>query len=445
MVFNKFYIRLLLSLILTCIIGAFAFWSFTNSNLIISRYIILVCWVLSVALFFRFIYKTTNIIKDFTYKIKEDDFISLPDSKNAFGKEFNNILRYLNTKIKTIKIEKEEQFHLFETAVNQSGSGIIVFDQDGNIQLLNHSALDLFALSKLKNIHELKSANNDLPSKFINTKANSFLINIQVNNELFKLSVHLNQFILKGEKLKVASIQNISNELDREELEAWKKLMHVLVHEIMNSVTPMKTLTYSLYNIYEQNDKAINLKDLEIQDIEDTYDGLKALNKRVQGLMQFVNSYRKLYKIPEAVFNNFYLSEITEEIQVLFKTELNEKNVDFKINGSRELKLFADKSLLTQVLINLIKNALEAFENIEKPQIEINVSENKNKQIISISDNGIGIKNEILKDIFVPFFTTKNKGTGIGLYYSKLIILMHKGTLRVSSEPDKGSTFTIHL
>ena len=445
MVFNKFYIRLLISLILSCILGAFAFWSFANNNLILSRYIILFAWIISVILLFRFIYKTTSIIKHFIYKVKEDDFISLPESKNAFGKEFNNLLYYLSNKIKTIKIEKEEQFHLFKTAVNQSGSGIIVFDNAGNIQLLNHSVLKLFALSGLKNIDELKSANPELPEKFNHTNENTFLINIQVNSELQKLTVHINHFVLRGKALKVASIQNISNELDREELEAWKKLMHVLVHEIMNSVTPMKTLTYSLYNLYQQNDNPKSLNEIETQDIEDTFQGLKALNKRVQGLMQFVESYRKLYKIPEPVFTNFSFSEIIEELQALYKDELQEKKINLSLSGNKNLKLFADKSLITQVIINLVKNAIEAFENTTQPEIKITLSENQNKKTISITDNGTGINSGILKDIFIPFFTTKTNGTGIGLYYSKLIILMHKGTLRASSVFGEGSTFTIQL
>ena len=292
---------------------------------------------------------------------------------------------------------------------------------------------------------ELKSANPELPKKFNHTNENTFLINIQVNNELQKITVHINHFILGGTALKVASIQNISNELDREELEAWKKLMHVLVHEIMNSVTPMKTLTYSLYNLYQQDDNPKSLNEIETQDIEDTFQGLKALNKRVQGLMQFVESYRKLYKIPEPVFTNFSFSEITEELQALYKEELQEKKINLCLSGNKNLKLFADKSLITQVIINLVKNAIEAFENTSQPEIKITLSESQNKQTISISDNGIGINSEILKDIFIPFFTTKTNGTGIGLYYSKLIILMHKGTLRVNSIFEKGSTFTIQL
>jgi nitrogen fixation/metabolism regulation signal transduction histidine kinase len=400
---------------------------------------------MSVILLFRFIYKTTSIIKDFTYKIKEDDFIFLPDSKNVFGKEFNKLLYYLNNKIKTIKIEKEEQFHLFKTAVNQSGSGIIVFDNEGEIELQNEAFASLFAVNDIKNIVELKPANPELSDKFKNSKEFSFLINIRANNELHKLSVHLNHFVLRGKNLKVASIQNISDDLDREELEAWKKLMHVLIHEIMNSVTPMKTLTYSLYNIYQNNEKPKKLDELNPQDIDDSFQGLKALSKRVQGLMQFVESYRKLYKIPDPVFVNFLFSEVIEELEILFKDEIQRQKIDFKIEGDQNFKLFADKSLITQVIINLLKNAIESFKNKANPKITIRLSENKNKQTISIEDNGKGINSDLLKDIFVPFFTTKKDGTGIGLYYSKLIVLMHKGTLKVSSVPEKGSVFTIQL
>ncbi len=445
MVFNKFYFRLLLNLILSCILGAFAFWSFTNADLLISRYILFLTWILSVFILFRFLYKTTHIIKNFTFKLKEDDYISLPESKNAFGKEFNNILRYLNNKIKTIKIEKEEQFHLFKTAVNQSGSGIIVFNSTGKIELINQAAQNIFKVINLENIHKLKESNPELPEKLRSEHEESFIISIQAKHELHKIAVHQNQFILRGKNLKVASFQNISAELDKEELEAWKKLMHVITHEIMNSVTPMKTLAYSLFEMFNKDQTAISVTELSEQDIDNTFLGLQAMNNRVQGLMHFVNSYRKLYKIPEPQFTHFNIHNILDETKILFKESFLEKKIKFEVKGNLQCSLFADKSLITQVLINLISNAIDAVQDQANPVIKIKIANPKNETIISVTDNGNGIKNEDLKDIFIPFFTTKKNGTGIGLYYSKMIIYMHKGELKVKSEYQKGSTFTIHL
>lgn len=446
MAYNKFYIKIFLLIIFTSVLGTLTVWSFSSSStLVVSKYILFCLWMASVYLLFRYIYKTTSIIKDFIINFKEGELVFIPESKNAFGKEFKELLSFLNQKIKTISIEKEEQYHLFKNAVNQSGSGIIVFDDSGNIELINKSTLSLFSLSTLKNITQLEKSNPELPKKLLTSKEKSFIIPIQVNNELHKIAIHQNNFILRGKKLKVVSMQNISAELDKEELESWKKLMHVITHEIMNSVTPMKTLAYSLFDIYKKDNQPKSLADLDQTNIEDTFMGLNALNNRVHGLMRFVESYRKLYKIPEPVFNNFAFNEVIDEVKYLFKNTFKEKNINFKVSGDSNLVLFADKTLLTQVMINLIKNAIDAVEESESPEIIINNYQKIKETIISVSDNGKGMSGEELKDIFVPFYTTKKDGTGIGLYYSKMIVYMHKGQIKVNSQVNQGTTFSIHL
>jgi len=443
--FKKYYIKLLLLVIFVSISGAITIWGFIKPEFFISRFILLFIWIFLIYLLFNYIYKTTRIIKDFISNIKEGDFVFLPDSKNVFGTEFNELILSLNNRIKTIRIEKEEQYHLFKTAVNQSGSGIIVFDSNGNIELYNKAATSIFALKKLTAIQSLNAANPELPIKLLHSKDNSFIIGIQAGNELQKLAIHQNDFVLRGRKLKVASIQNISNELDKEELEAWKKLMHVITHEIMNSVTPMKTLSYSLFDIYNQNNQPVLLKKLKQHHIEDTYIGLKALNNRVNGLMKFVDSYRKLYKIPDPIFSNLMFSEIIDEIQPLFKNTFDENNIKLNIIGNYNVSVFADREMLTQVFINLIKNAIDALKESSNPEITITISQKINETIISVKDNGHGIDENIMRDIFVPFYTTKKEGSGIGLYYCKMIVFLHKGKIAVSSKLNEGTTFTIHL
>jgi len=384
-------------------------------------------------------------MKDFIANIKEGDFVYLPNTKNALGKEFNELIHNLNKQIKTISFKKEEQYHLFTMAVNQAGSGIIVFDEQGEIELINKAAQDLFSKSSFTNINKLTEYNPELPAKLKSTKEQSFIIGIHSNNELLKVAVHQNKFKLREKNLIVVSIQNISTELDKEELEAWKKLMHVITHEIMNSVTPMKTLAYSLFDIFKIDNKPKTIQELEQEQIDDTFQGLRALNNRVHGLMKFVESYRKLYKIPEPVFSNFDIQDIIEEVDSLYKEELIKKHIHFEIINNNSISLFADKNMITQLMINLIKNAIEAIEQVPNPQISISIK-NINDQInIEVTDNGSGISDTELKDIFVPFYTTKPNGTGIGLYYSKMIIYMHKGSISVKSEKSKGTTFIIRL
>jgi nitrogen fixation/metabolism regulation signal transduction histidine kinase len=443
--FNKYHIKLLANIVLSSTLGAFAIWTFTNQDLVISRYIVLLIWILSILLFFKYIYDTSRIMKDFISNIQEGDIISLPNTKNALGKEFNSLICSLNKQIKTISLKKEEQYHLFSTAVNQSGSGIIVFDTEGSIELINKSANNLFSKKPLYNINELSEYNKELPKKLKSNKEQSFIISIQSNNELLRIAIHQNQFKLNGKHLKVVSIQNISTELDKEELEAWKKLMHVITHEIMNSVTPMKTLAYSLFDIFKFENKPKSLDQFDQVQIDDTFLGLKAINNRVNGLMKFVESYRKLYKIPNPVFNNFMIQDVLDEIKSLYKKEFLEKNIHLEINNENQKTLFADKNMITQLMINLIKNAIEAVEKSPNPKISIDIKNVDHQTNIIVSDNGSGISEDVLKDIFVPFYTTKTNGSGIGLYYSKMIIYMHKGSINVKSEENKGTSFSIHI
>lgn len=421
--------------------GGLTIWSFTTNNLVLSRYILCTVWIGLIYWLYSYLGKTNKSIRDFILNIKEGDFVYIPE----FGKDLNHLIGSLNTELKTISLEKVKQSQLFTMAVNQSTSGIIIFNEDGHILLKNNAIEDIFFIKTLSNIQELSEANPELFKKLISSKENSFIISIKANKQLLKIAVHQNQFKQKGKKLTVASFQNISTELDKEELESWKKLMHVITHEIMNSVTPMKTLTYSLFEMFKKDQGTVSLNDLSEQDINDTFMGLQAMNNRVQGLMHFVNSYRKLYKIPEPQFAHFEVHEIIDEINILFKESFLEKNIEFEIKGDSRCSLFADKSLMTQVLINLVRNSIDAVQNQKNPVIEIKITNGKNDTIISVTDNGVGIKNEDLKDIFIPFFTTKEKGTGIGLYYSKMIVYMHKGNIKVLSEINKGTCFSIHL
>lgn len=443
--FNKFYLRLFIIIIFLSIFGAISLWAFTNSSLIISRYIFLAIWIVLILIFFRYIQSATSVIKEFIVNIKQGDIICLPNSKNAFGKEFNELMNSVNEEIKTINFKKEEQYHLFSNAVNHSGSGIIVFDKEGNIELINNSAKKLFSLSEIENLNNLSILNPELPTKLISSKQESFIIGIHSNNELFKIAVHLTQFRLKGKTLRIASIQDISNELEKEEVESWKKLMHVITHEIMNSVTPMKTLAFSLFDIFKLDNKPKAVKELKQEEIDDSFQGLKALNNRVNGLMKFVDSYRALYKIPEPTFSNFNFADTLNEIISLHNKILTKKKILLEINSQHNIPLFADKSMITQLMINLLKNAIEAVEDIQDPKISINTSKLSDQLTINITDNGTGINDTELSDIFVPFYTTKSNGSGIGLYYSKLIIYMHKGSITVKSKKNKGTTFTIRI
>jgi len=248
---------------------------------------------------------------------------------------------------------------------------------------------------------------------------------------------------MKNKPFKLISAQNIRRELEERELEAWQKLIRVLTHEIMNSVTPISSLSSSLYElliIEEEQEKPLN--DKTKQRLQS---GLKAIIDRSSGLMKFTEAYKTLSRIPPPDIKPFQSDELIHRIGILSQTLTEEKNIDFKAEAlSEKWSFMGDIELLDMVFINLIKNSMEALENTEEPQIRITIRKyEEDKTLIEVKDNGAGMTEEIMGQIFIPFYTTKRKGSGIGLSLSNQIIRLHGGTIAVDSKPDKGSIFTI--
>jgi len=257
------------------------------------------------------------------------------------------------------------------------------------------------------------------------------------------LAIHATEFKMENMRFKLISAQNIRRELEERELEAWQKLIRVLTHEIMNSVTPISSLSSSLYElvkIEEEQEKPLNDKVKQR-----LHSGLEAIIDRSSGLMKFTEAYKTLTRIPPPDIKPIQSDELIHRIEILFKTQTEEKNIDFKAEVlSKTWSFPGDIELLDMVFINLVKNSMEALENTEEPQIRIRISKYEEKKtLIEVKDNGAGMSEEIMSQIFIPFYTTKPKGSGIGLSLSNQIIRLHGGTIAADSKPGKGSTFTI--
>jgi nitrogen fixation/metabolism regulation signal transduction histidine kinase len=242
------------------------------------------------------------------------------------------------------------------------------------------------------------------------------------------------------------SLQNITSEIDRSEVDAWQKLIRVLTHEIMNSVSPIKLLSGSLIEMFEENNTIKPINELDNKTIEDSVLGLKTIRKRSDGLSNFVETYKNLTQIPKVKISEIKINQLFEHLNTLLKDDLNAKNIGFIINcNPSNLVLNADEKLVEQVLINLIKNASEALKNIEHPIINLNAETSNDLVHIIVSDNGPGISSDIAENIFIPFFTTKEKGSGIGLSLSRQIMHLHNGSISVKSEPNIETVFTLQF
>ena len=313
--------------------------------------------------------------------------------------------------------------------------------------MINNAVKRLLKISNLRYIDDLKLIKKDLPEIFHKMKAgDNTLIKLFIKDELLQLSVYATEFRMRGEEYVLISLQNIHAELEEKEIESWQKLIRVLTHEIMNSITPISSLASTVQEMmFENPEERLILKDLDQEDLDGINSGLKTIQSRSQGLLNFVEIYRNLTRIPKPNFRYFEIKELFERASELMKPKLDKLNIkcESKIIPG-DLKITADPDLIDQVLINLLLNSIDAVSNIKNPYISITGYKNDSGRVlIEISDNGSGIKPDILDKIFMPFFTSKKTGSGIGLSLSRQIMSLHKGSISVKSTPKEGTIFTL--
>ena len=262
-------------------------------------------------------------------------------------------------------------------------------------------------------------------------------------DEILKLSIRKTVFKIHDNTINLVSIQNIRTELEEEEIEVWKKLISVLTHEIMNSVAPIKSLTNTMIKIVEKNSPSEKNKKSEYN--VDTLMALKAIQKRSKGLLNFVETYKNLTKVPNPVFQDLDLKSLLDEIITFMDSEIKLNNISLtsEVNPAN-LKVKADERLITQVIINLIKNSIESVNKEKNGKIQIKAFiSSQSETIIQVIDNGTGIAADLIDKIFIPFFTTKEHGSGIGLSLSRQIMKLHGGTISVFSKYGIETIFTL--
>ncbi|WP_339606567.1 ATP-binding protein [uncultured Roseivirga sp.] len=405
--------------------------------------------IVQVYLLIRAIEKTNREISGFLNSIKYDDFTATypteghSASVDQLYKEFNNVIR----KFREIRADKEANYHYFRTIVQHVGIGLITFNKKGDIQIINSAAKKLIGIEAIQNIFELSKVSPKLVESLVKLKTGgSDLIDFTQEGTHVQLSIYVIELVLRGEEFKLVSVQNIQSELEEKEMDAWQNLIRVLTHEIMNSVTPLSSLAATV-----KDNLVDNIEDdvpIEKEELEDIYLAVQTIERRSQGLIRFVSDFRNLTKIPQPKVATESVAKVLEHIQVLFNHELAAKKI--KISFSIEpinLAFSIDKELIDQVLINILQNAVHALEeNTEEKHIIVRAFVNEyNRPTIVIRDNGCGIDEEALSKIFIPFFTTKKQGSGIGLSLSKQIMRKHGGGITVKSVMNEGTEFTLRF
>ncbi len=445
MVFRNFrLVAIFRILLLTATI--FLFFYTLTLEYFITPFLIGLIVIFQIYLIFKYLDKTNRDLASFLESIRFSEFTrsfkieGMGSSFDELNQAFNDVIQ----DFQKVRSEKEEQYQYFQNLVRNIDVSIITYQRDGRVDMVNNSFKKLFQINSVKNIHDLEVISSDLVNTLINFEpGKSSLVKIQEEDDILQLAISGTEFKIHDKSIILVTIKNIQSVLEDQETESWQKLIRVLTHEIMNSITPISSITSTLDLMFKEAKKNDSPPDQE--SIDEAHSAIKTINKRSNGLLHFVNTYRNLTKIPKPNFKIAKVKDILDDLKMLVQEEVKANNIDYILTVEPEsIEIHADTKLIEQVLINLIKNAIHALEGSEMPMIHVKAYYNKRGRVtIQVIDNGQGILKEVLDKIFIPFFTTKPKGSGIGLSLSKQIMRLHGGSITAISEIEKGTTFTL--
>lgn len=398
----------------------------------IKSFFILIVFLYQIIELIRYINKINYEYINFLNALANKDYsASYPKSKK--GKSFNNLYSSfdkISKQFRTLNFERELQFENLQTLIKHIDIGIISYNEQEKVHLVNDSFKKIFNCPNLNSNQSISVLNTDLIHMISSMKqGESQLFQWKSGNSSSELSLNATNYKLKNKNFKLISVKNIHSELDSKEQESYQKLISVLTHEIMNSVSPIVSLSSTLDQTLEKK------KDINELKIESIKEAIHAIHDRSRNLLNFTHEYRKLTKLPNPILKNIDIKIILEKINQLYQEDLKKHNIGFDIQINDDIQFIsADEALLEQVLINIYKNAFEAIENEKKPMITtiVSLSEN-NCTCIQIKDNGHGITAEKLSKVFIPFYSDKENGSGIGLSLCKQILKLHGGKITIDS------------
>ncbi len=471
MIFKRFSVAVFARTVVLCLTVFLLIYLLTKTTFIATPFIVALLIIAQIYSLIHYVQKTNRDIARFFDSIKYSDF-SQSFRSNIKGSSFedlNNAFSEVIEQFKKTRAEKEEHYRYLQTVVQHVGIGLLAFTSDGTVELMNTAAKKLFKINGLKNAAELSVISKPLVETLNKIKAGEkVLVKISDGNELSQLSIYATEFKLRESHYTLVSITNIQSELEEREMEAWQNLIRVLTHEIMNSMTPIVSLSSTASSLLNsaisacedgsrkqetgnrKQDSSLRSpisEQSERESLQDVKGALDTISKRSEGLLHFVDDYRNLTRIPIPNFQLVKVFSLFQRIEKLFSEQLLEQKIDFSYSVEpSDLEITVDPDLIEQVLINLIVNSLTALSKSPAPTIRLlGKIDNQGNILVQVSDNGTGIPPEIQDKIFIPFFTTKENGSGIGLSLSRQILSLHRATIGVHSEPNVETVFTIRF
>lgn len=397
-------------------------------------------------LLLRYMERAHRNLRRFLDSIQHADLTATFEADAAADGELGAAFATVLDRFRALRAEREERHRYLETLMQHVEAGLVVFDAEGAVELANTAAERLLGVPCLRAISDLAPLHPDLASALPSlAPGERRLIPVTVEGERFQLALRASAFVLRGRPLTLVSFHDIRSELEEKEMESWQNLIRVLTHEIMNSITPIASLAATANVLLDDAGPSPGSSDPET--LEDIRGAVRTIEQRSRGLLHFVENYRRLTRIPQPRFKVFPLRELFGRVEHLLLEDAGRAGIAFEHRIEPEdLELAADPELLEQVLINLVQNSLQALQGRPEGRVGLHAaSDDQGRVIIRVTDNGPGIMEDVLPKVFIPFFTTKRDGSGIGLSLSRQILRLHHGTITVRSEPGVETEFMMKL
>ncbi len=424
----------------------------SETSLFATSLIVAAAIVAQIVSLIHYVEKTNRDLARFLASIRYSDFsqtFSTGQRGSAF-RELNAAFAEVISEFQRARSEKETQYRYLQTVVQHIGLGILSFDQTGSVDLINNAAKRLLRVSHLRNVKSLESFSPRLVQTLLNSRpGEKTLVKVEQEDQTLTLAVFATEFRVPGRSITVVSMQDIESELAEQEMSAWQKLIRVLTHEIMNSVTPIASLASTVNDLVAKSEESPDDGSVRVSSEakQDIREAALTIHKRSEGLLHFVDAYRNLTRIPRPNFEIFPVTALLERVAQLMRKQVQESGFRLVTEVQPEsLELTADPELVEQVVINLVLNAMEALRDSAEGIIELRSRlDDRGGVVITVADNGVGITDDVKEKIFTPFFTTKKEGSGIGLSLSRQIMRLHKGNITVKSIPNKSTIFTLRF
>jgi two-component system, NtrC family, nitrogen regulation sensor histidine kinase NtrY len=424
-------------------------WLYTQTNRPATTFFILILLATQTAWLIVYLNRINRDLANFIAFLQEND-TTLAFTKGRVQRNFGGLsyqLQNINERLRTAGIEKERQYQYFQAIVKQIDTGIIAFDQDGKIELCNHAAEEILGIHSVHNFKDIRDRYPELSGFFEERAGNPVLpVRIHAKGKEQVLAVKTGSIKFENKLIRLITLQNIKPELEAGELDAWRRLIRIQRHEIMNSITPITTLTTAIKRRFKREGVIKGISEISDEQITDALLSVDVIEDRSLGLIDFMERFKDLTEIPVLKAEVFPFKRILDRVLVLFSKEISLANIFLKISLIPEdILVYGDEKLLEQVLINLVKNSIEAL-SAKYGEITINAFVNiQNKSVIQVTDNGTGMDKDTMENIFIPAFTTKEKGSGIGLSIIRQIVQLHRGSIEVRSDPGVKTLFEMVL